>query len=300
MLLQQQTVLIVDDQKVHVEILVTCLKKHYRTRVALNGEQAVRQANLLPHPDLILLDVMMPDIDGFEVCRRLKANPATRAIPILFITGMGQTEHEVKGFALGAVDYVRKPINPVILLARLKTHLTLGGMIDRATGVPNRMLFHELLKQEIRRCTRHKQKMAVGFLDVDLSTLGDAALAPVAIDTVLEVACSRVRQQAMKRDTDTLARMGVGEFALILSSVGDHDQAVRVSEEILQAVQEPFVVQECACRLKADIGICLFPDHGQTVDSLLNAADKALCTLRSGGDGGVAVYAGEGEAPACS
>jgi putative two-component system response regulator len=119
----QPSVLIVDDERVNLDLMVELLRPHYRTLVATNGEQAVKRAFAEPRHDLLLLDVMMPGMDGYEVCRRLKADPATRGIPVIFVTAMSEVGDETKGFALGAVDYITKPISPPIVEARVKAHL---------------------------------------------------------------------------------------------------------------------------------------------------------------------------------
>jgi putative two-component system response regulator len=119
----EPSVLIVDDETVNVDIMVGLLNPHYRTLVATSGEQALKRAAGEPRPDLVLLDVMMPGLDGYEVCRRLKADPATRAIPVIFVTAMSEMGDEMKGFALGAVDYITKPISPPLVEARVRAHL---------------------------------------------------------------------------------------------------------------------------------------------------------------------------------
>jgi putative two-component system response regulator len=119
----EPSVLIVDDERVNIDLLVDLLKPRYRTLVATNGEQALRRAGGQPAPDILLLDVMMPGMDGYEVCRRLKADPATRDIPVIFVTAMSEMGDEMRGFALGAVDYITKPISPPIVEARVKAHL---------------------------------------------------------------------------------------------------------------------------------------------------------------------------------
>lgn len=119
-------VLIVDDTPANVEILVELLKADYTTKVATSGARALHLATAGVPPDLILLDIMMPDMSGHQVCEQLKANALTRNIPVIFVTAMGEEHDETQGFALGAVDYVTKPISPPIVKARVRTHLTLA------------------------------------------------------------------------------------------------------------------------------------------------------------------------------
>ncbi|GAK61391.1 response regulator receiver modulated metal dependent phosphohydrolase [Candidatus Vecturithrix granuli] len=121
----KQTILVVDDFPENLEFLDEVLRPHYKVKVALNGEKAIKIAMQSDAPDLILLDIMMPDMDGYEVCQRLKAQSCTRNIPIIFVTALGEFENEARGFELGAVDYITKPINPVVVRARVRTHLAL-------------------------------------------------------------------------------------------------------------------------------------------------------------------------------
>ena len=123
------TVLAVDDTPENLDIVKGILATDYDIKVAVNGHIALKIAESLA-PDLILLDIMMPEIDGYEVCRQLKANPATRAIPVIFLTAKGETADETEGFELGAADYILKPVNPPLLKARVKTHLTLKHKMD--------------------------------------------------------------------------------------------------------------------------------------------------------------------------
>ncbi len=122
---EKPTILIVDDTPANLSLLSDVLKSDYRTKAAVNGEKALKLAFSGTPPDLILLDIMMPGMDGYEVCRRLKANPATRSIPVIFVTAMNEVEDETRGLALGAVDYVTKPISAPIVKARVETHLAL-------------------------------------------------------------------------------------------------------------------------------------------------------------------------------
>ncbi len=122
---EKKTILIVDDTPDNIVLLSALLKDSYKTKIATGGMKALQIASTAPHPDLILLDVMMPEMDGYETCRQLKANPATADIPVMFLTAKTQTEDEELGLRLGAVDYVTKPISPPILFARVATQLSL-------------------------------------------------------------------------------------------------------------------------------------------------------------------------------
>jgi sigma-B regulation protein RsbU (phosphoserine phosphatase) len=122
---QQKSILIVDDTPINIGVISGALKDTYKTKVATSGEKALAIANGSDKPDLILLDVMMPEMDGYEVCRRLKANPDTREIPVIFLTGQTGTDDETKGFDVGAVDYIHKPFSEAVVKARVRTHLML-------------------------------------------------------------------------------------------------------------------------------------------------------------------------------
>ncbi len=121
----RQRILVVDDERLNINVLIGLLKSEHKIMIAKNGEQALRRSLSDPPPDLILLDIIMPGMDGYEVCRRLKADERTRDIPVIFVTAMGDVHDETKGLEIGAVDYITKPISPPIVKARVKTHLTL-------------------------------------------------------------------------------------------------------------------------------------------------------------------------------
>jgi len=123
--MEKARILVVDDMPPNLELLSELLSPEYRVNVAMNGLDAIALASSSPQPDLILLDIMMPGMDGYQVCSVLKKKEKTKHIPIIFVTAMGETQNEEKGFALGAVDYVTKPYSPPIVLARVKTHLEL-------------------------------------------------------------------------------------------------------------------------------------------------------------------------------
>lgn len=121
----KQTVLVVDDTPENLDVIAGILKENYKIRVATNGAKALKLADSASPPDIILLDIMMPEMDGYEVCQELKKNPRTARIPVIFVTAKGEVSDEAKGFELGAVDYITKPVSPPLVLARVKTQLAL-------------------------------------------------------------------------------------------------------------------------------------------------------------------------------
>jgi serine phosphatase RsbU (regulator of sigma subunit) len=128
---QRKTVLLVDDAPANLQVATSILKDIYKIRVATNGAKALALVKDAPPPDLVLLDVMMPEMDGYEVCARLKADPETRDIPVIFLTGQTEIEDETRGFEVGAVDYIHKPFSPAVVKARVQTHLVLRGIREQ-------------------------------------------------------------------------------------------------------------------------------------------------------------------------
>jgi sigma-B regulation protein RsbU (phosphoserine phosphatase) len=128
---QKQNVLVVDDAPANIQAVHSILKDVYKVRVATNGARALELVKADPPPDLILLDVVMPGMDGYEVCTHLKTDPETRDIPVIFLTGQTETEDETRGFDVGAVDYIHKPFSPAVVKARVQTHLMLRGIREQ-------------------------------------------------------------------------------------------------------------------------------------------------------------------------
>jgi class 3 adenylate cyclase len=171
-----KSVLIVDDTPTNVGVISGVLKDFYKTKVATNGEKALVLASASEKPDLILLDVMMPGMDGYEVCRRLKANPLTCDIPVIFLTAKTNAVDEEVGFGVGAVDYIHKPFSAPLVLARVKTQLALRAALSEAHAARDQAdeLLHALLPkkaaEEIRAVgtvmPRRYENVAVLFCDV--------------------------------------------------------------------------------------------------------------------------------------
>ena len=159
------TVLVVDDTPDNLSLMSGLLKEHYKVKVAINGERALKIARTLPLPDLILLDIMMPGMSGYEVCAELKADPATAGVPIIFLTAMSATEDEKKGLDLGASDFITKPVNPPIVLARVATHLRIKAASDFLRDKA------DFLEREVIKRTREVQAIQ------DVTTMAMASLA---------------------------------------------------------------------------------------------------------------------------
>ncbi|MDX2496446.1 MAG: response regulator, partial [Desulfobacterales bacterium] len=145
----KQKILIVDDTPENIQILMETLKDDYKIVAAINGEKALKMAEMIPLPDIILLDIMMPGMDGYEVCNRLKDNEKTRGIPVVFITALSEEEDEAKGLALGAVDYIAKPINPELVKARVRNHLELKDYRDHLEKLVEERTREVMLTQAI-------------------------------------------------------------------------------------------------------------------------------------------------------
>jgi putative two-component system response regulator len=163
--IEKQTILVVDDTPDNLSLMSGLLKDLYKVKIANNGERALKIALTGTLPDIILLDIMMPVMDGYETCRHLKANPETRDIPVIFLTAKTEIEHEIMGFELGAVDYITKPISPPIVMARIKTHLQLKRMRDY---LKDQKAF---LEDEVRRRTQE----VVATQEVTILTMASLA-----------------------------------------------------------------------------------------------------------------------------
>ena len=154
----KSTILIVDDEATNIDVLAGILKDTYQIKLALNGEKALKIASGATPPDLILLDIMMPQMDGIEVCIRLKEDPATQDIPVIFLTAKSEVDDITTGFEVGAVDYVVKPAIPAVLKARVKTHLKIKKARDQLVDQVDTLVENSKLRADIERMTQHDLK----------------------------------------------------------------------------------------------------------------------------------------------
>jgi len=287
-------VLVVDDSSDNLQIVGSLLlNQGCEVFVADSGERALEMAAAV-HPDLILLDLMMPGMDGLETCRRLKLITGLRDVPVVILTATGDERLLLESFAVGAVDYVRKPFNPAILLVRAATHIQLYrrtreleqlAHIDALTGLPNRRAFDQRIGEDWQRCRRNNGLLGVLMLDIDFfkqyndhygHQQGDLALRAVAV----------AMQGAARRVVDFCGRYGGEEFVVVtLCSVGT--EVERLAQRIHDAVNALAIEHhgiEPGGLLSVSLGYaCVSPRDAITPSSLIRAADQALYRAKAKG-----------------
>ncbi len=295
---ERSNVLIVDDSRTNIAIMKDILSEDHEVFSALTGKDALkiaRQENV----DLILLDVVMPEMDGYEVCKRLKADPVTKNIPVIFVTSMSEMGDETKGLELGAIDYMIKPVRAPIIKARVRNHLELKkyrdflenlSMVDGLTGVWNRRHFNEVLDKEWRRAMRGTHLISVILLDVDFfKKYNDHYGHPAGDDCLRQVA--KALKETARRGGDMVARYGGEEFVIITpASSSEEAQALaeklRISVEMLAI---PHATAEISDHVTISIGVAtVHPNPCMDVSDFLEKVDRALYMAKSGGRNRVA------------
>ena len=286
--------LIVDDDPINLRLLDGMLSDDYDISVALGGEQALKRVAATP-PDLILLDIQMAGMDGYEVCKRLKESEHTCVIPVIFVTANGDANEEIKGLELGAVDYITKPFHPLIVKVRLKNHLELKrqrdilnrlSSLDGLTGIANRRFFDKVLVQEWNRTLRSDDEMSLMMIDVDHFKLYNDHYGHIAGDDCLK-AISRTLAAALPRSTDLMARFGGEEFVCVLTCTGQQG-AANVAEKLRQSVLAlgiPHARSEISPTVTVSIGTATARPSINELhpENLLHAADTQLYLAKSSG-----------------
>ena len=291
---QEQSILIVDDSDSAALLIESILKNEgYRLLIAANGWDAIHIAQT-DFVDLVLLDVVIPDMDGYEICRYLKSNPVTKDIPVIFTTVLGESEDETKGLQLGAVDYLTKPICSQILRARVRNHLELKKyrdslesicMIDSLTGLPNRRMFEGSIEKEWRRALRMKEGLSLLFIDIDDFKEYNKSLGFAAGDECLKKVASILGQSA-KRAGDTLVRYGGQEFVLI-SFAESSEGALRLGYSLCCSVREKTTVSVCIGIVSAT------PGNGITIADITEKGKQALRQAKQKGPNSMVIFSDE-------
>lgn len=293
-LLERPRLLVIDDQPINIQTLYQIFHADHEVFMATGGEQALAFCRANEPPDLILLDVVMPGMDGIEVCRRLKADPALTDIPVIFVTAHSEPADEVAALAAGGVDFIAKPVNPAVVRARVKTHLTLKAQtdllhslvfIDGLTGVANRRRFDEVLQTEWRRCRRSGAPLTLLILDIDHFKRYNDHYGHQAGDGCLQQVGATLKA-GLKRAHDLAARYGGEEFVCLMPEC-DHPAGEKKAEELRAAVAAlgiPHADSPSAHHVTVSIGVAvMFPNGAGGPEVLVAAADAALYEAKRNG-----------------
>ena len=290
---QKGRILIVDDAMENIQILHQALQDAHDVLFAMNGAMALHIAQ---HqlPDLILLDAVMPDMDGYAVCAALRASAATRDIPIIFVTALKTPEDETRALDAGAADFISKPVNAAVVRARVRTQLTVKRqsdalreltLTDGLTGVSNRRAFDDKLQGEWRRCARAQVPMALIMVDIDHFKLFNDHYGHQAGDACLQQVGAAMRRAAM-RPQDMVARYGGEEFAILLPQE-DVAGAEAVARKVLDEIAELAIVHERSSagpHVTVSMGVAaVTPSEKLDAGTLVKAADALLYEAKAGG-----------------
>jgi len=301
-------ILIVDDHPTNLSVLSHTLKSAgFNIRVAMDGESAIELLEC-ELPDLILLDVQMETLDGFETCSRLKANPATQEIPIIFLTALSDPQDKIKGFAVGAVDYITKPFYEAEVIARVTVHLRLSFLtrkvmeqaialqkanqelqnlvhIDGLTQIANRRQFDTCFDKEWRRLAREQAPLALILCDVDYFKKYNDCYGHIAGDICLRH-IAKALMRAVTRPADLVARYGGEEFGIILPNTNT-EGAIRVAERIQAEVKQLQILHsqsEVSAYITMSLGISSQIPHQEiSTEKSIAAADRALYLAKQQG-----------------
>ena len=286
-------ILIVDDAMENIQILHHALQDEHDVLFAMNGAKALHIAqNQLP--DLILLDAVMPDMDGYSVCAALRASPLTQDIPIIFVTALKTPEDETRALDAGAADFISKPVNAAVVRARVRTQLTVKRqsdalreltLTDGLTGVANRRAFDEVLDAEWRRCARAQVSMALIMVDIDHFKNFNDAYGHQEGDACLQQAGAAMKRAAM-RPQDLVARYGGEEFVILLPHQ-DLAGAEGVARKVLEEIALMGIVHERSSVgpwVTVSMGVAsLTPNERHEPGILVKSADALLYEAKAGG-----------------
>ena len=288
-----QKVLVADDDAINRQVLGELLKPDYMVVMAKSGAQALEKA-ALHAPDLILLDVMMPDMDGYEVLRRLRDDPHTAHISVIFISGLDRPEDEANGLNMGASDYIAKPFNPTVVTARVALHLQVVRQrrmlerlanIDGLTELANRRRFDEVFAAEWSRAQSSRRPLSLALLDIDSFKQYNDQYGHPAGDRVLRTV-ARSAAAAMRRPVDLAARYGGEELVLLMPDT-DAAQARHLLAGVCSTIEQLAIAH--AASVVAPVltvsvgGATLGADGDESAAELLEAVDHQLYRAKHGG-----------------
>jgi len=282
-----------------LRILAHHLEADYYVKMAENGEEVLRAGLSRNPPDLIILDIAMPGPDGFEVCRRLKAMPKTRDIPVIFMTSQDREEDEEYGLSLGAIDYITKPFRIPIVRARVNNHVELklyrdmlknNSMSDHLTLISNRRGFDEIILWEWNKMRRRNRDLSLIMIDIDDFKKYNDTYGHLAGDDCLKRVAEALKT-GVRRDTDVVVRRGSEEFVCILPETGK-EEAIDIADRLRLRVADlriPHAGSRITDVVTVSLGVSTIRPKADTgVTALIERADRALYRAKS--NGGNQVY----------
>jgi len=285
------TILAVDDSPENLDLIRNILEPYYAVKVAPTGELALHIAQTL-HPDMVLLDIMLNDISGYEVCHQLKSNDKTRNIPVIFLTAKRSEADEIQGFKIGGCDYITKPFSPAIMLARVKTHMQLKAKtdlleklasLDGLTEIPNRRAFNTAIERQFNLAQRTGTPISLLIIDIDFfKKFNDHYGHPMGDECLRHVASSLM--ELTQRPEDLVARLGGEEFAILLPNTDEKGAVLRAEQYrgCIENLSIPHQLNDPTPYVTISIGVgTVIPKQNDHSSDLLTLADKALYRAKS-------------------
>lgn len=290
---ENQKILIVDDSAMVLKILYDMLKNEYVVIQAKSGEEALQLA-VREIPDLILLDVIMKDMDGYQVCKVLKSDPLTKNIPIIFVSGLNEQNDEKKGLELGAIDYITKPFSEPIVKIRIKNHLELKAYrdfleqissLDGLTGIYNRRYFNTYYLREWERAIRERTPISLIIIDIDRFKEYNDNLGHLAGDECLKKISGSIGNSLFRKN-DIACRLGGEEFICVLPNT-DLPDAVCIAERIAADIEKlniPHEYSDVKPIITVSMGVgTIIPIENYSYIEFLNMTDRLLYHAKKSG-----------------
>lgn len=284
-------ILVVDDQPINIQIINQILIDDYQVFFATSGDEALDFCSKSP-PDMVLMDVVMPKMDGLTTCKIMKQTPDLKNIPVMFVTALQKQNEENACWEAGGIDYLIKPVNPATLRNRVKAHITLKFQtdllkkmvyLDGLTGVYNRRYFDDFLQQQIGQAKRTEQSLALLMVDIDYFKQFNDQYGHLAGDDQLN-AVAQCLADVLHRPTDIVARYGGEEFACVLPCT-DEKGARYIAQELVDSVSNLAIPHKLSPyhKLTVSIGLAVVDASEQSTDDLIFAADTHLYKAKQTG-----------------